>query len=155
MLNINGEHSDSLSAITSVASTCSRKQLDIPFENIHKESFTVKKQDDNTDPGSINESVRDDSEYIPRDIKIKLYGEEHELNVEAGETVLLTAMREGYDPPFSCQLGACSTCRAKLLSGKVYMDERDALTDEDINEGYILTCQSHPLTDDVSIDYDI
>ena len=68
--------------------------------------------------------------------------------------MLTAAQREGQDPPFSCQIGACSTCRAKLISGKVYMDERDSLTDEEIEEGYVLTCQAHPLTDDVVIDYD-
>ncbi len=90
-----------------------------------------------------------------RTVKIKLYAEEHSFDVEPDETVLIAAMSAGLDPPFSCQLGACATCRAMLKSGKVIMDERDALTDSEIEEGYILTCQSHPVTDDCYIDYDI
>ena len=91
---------------------------------------------------------------IPRKIKIHLYAEELDLIVNPDESVVVAAMREGFDPPFSCQIGACSTCRARLMSGKVFMDEREALTDEEIEEGFILTCQTHPLSDDVVIDYD-
>ena len=87
-------------------------------------------------------------------VKVKLYAEEQSIEVEPGDTLLQAAMSAGLDPPFSCQLGVCATCKALLLSGKVTMDERDALTDSEIEEGYILTCQSHPLTEDVSIDYD-
>ncbi|MFA6571361.1 MAG: 2Fe-2S iron-sulfur cluster-binding protein [Bacteroidota bacterium] len=88
-------------------------------------------------------------------VKIKLYNETGEINVKADESILQAAMNEGLDPPFSCQLGVCATCKAHLISGKVAMDERDALTDEEINDGFILTCQSHPLTDDCFTDYDI
>jgi ring-1,2-phenylacetyl-CoA epoxidase subunit PaaE len=87
-------------------------------------------------------------------VKVKLYFEEFEIDVEKEETILQAAMRQGYDPPFSCQVGACASCRAKLLSGIVTMDEDEALTEDEINEGYILTCQSHPITDVCSIDYD-
>jgi ring-1,2-phenylacetyl-CoA epoxidase subunit PaaE len=87
--------------------------------------------------------------------KIILYTEEHTIDVEPGETILTAAMRHGLEPPFSCQIGACATCRAKILNGKVIMDERDALTDDEIEDGFILTCQSHPVTDDVFIDYDV
>ena len=89
-----------------------------------------------------------------KNVKVKLYFEEFEIAVEDGETILQAALRQGYDPPFSCQLGACATCRAKLLKGKVEMDEDEALTEDEIEEGFILTCQSHPLTDDCEVDYD-
>ena len=87
-------------------------------------------------------------------IKVKLYFEEFEVEVDNDETILNAIMREGYDPPFSCQIGACSSCRAKVIQGKVTMDEDEALTQSEIDEGYILTCQSHPQTDDCIIDYD-
>ena len=87
-------------------------------------------------------------------IKVKLYFEEFEVEVDDDENILNAIMREGYDPPFSCQIGACSSCKAKLEKGKVTMDEDEALTQSEIDDGYILTCQSHPLTDDCIIDYD-
>ena len=96
-----------------------------------------------------------DLEFQKRKVKIKLYAEEQSFDVEPDETILQAAMNEGLDPPFSCQIGICTTCRAMLKSGKVQMDERDGLTDDEIDEGYILTCQSHPLTDDVYVDYDV
>ncbi len=88
-------------------------------------------------------------------IKVKLYFEEFEIEMNEEDTILTALMEEGYDPPFSCQIGACASCKAKLISGKVNMDENDALTEDEIEEGFILTCQSHPLTDDCFIDYDI
>jgi len=94
------------------------------------------------------------TQIIERKVKIKLYDEEAEITVSPDLSILQAAMEAGLDPPFSCQLGACATCKAKLKSGNVIMDEHDALTDEEINEGWVLTCQAHPLTDDVYIDYD-
>ncbi|MBX3042228.1 MAG: 2Fe-2S iron-sulfur cluster binding domain-containing protein [Candidatus Kapabacteria bacterium] len=128
------------------------RNLKVASYQIHKEIFTITQ----TSPDEGNENIVLDSndEIITRKVKIILYSEEIEFLVEPDETVLTAAQREGQDPPFSCQIGACSTCRAKLISGKVYMDERDSLTDEEIEEGYVLTCQAHPLTDDVVIDYD-
>lgn len=129
------------------------KELNVATHQIHKESFTAPL------PKIVDESehnilLKQEEELTTRTVKLRLYGENYVYEVEPDETVLTAAMREGYDPPFSCQIGACSTCRAKLVSGKVLMDERDSLTDDEIEEGFILTCQSHPLTDDVLIDYD-
>ena len=87
-------------------------------------------------------------------VHIKLYFEEFDVEVEDDESILQAAMRQGYDPPFSCQIGACASCRAKLIVGKVKMDEDEALTEDEIQEGYILTCQSHPETEFCSVDYD-
>ena len=96
-----------------------------------------------------------DLEFQKRTVKIKLYAEEHSFDVEPDETILQAAMNEGLDPPFSCQLGICTTCKAMLKSGKVEMEERDGLTDDEIEEGFVLTCQSHPITNDVYVDYDV
>lgn len=127
--------------------------LKIRKENIHKESFT--KLNVNGNVYKIEMIDRNVSnKKVNRKIKLKIYGETFDVNVEPDETILTAALRESLDPPFSCQIGACASCRAKLISGKVVMDERDALTDAEIEQGYILTCQSHPITDDVVIDYD-
>ncbi|MFZ9870645.1 MAG: 2Fe-2S iron-sulfur cluster-binding protein [Candidatus Kapaibacteriota bacterium] len=100
------------------------------------------------------QSEHTDAASQTKRVKIRMYGEEHEFDVRPEETILTAAQRADIDPPYACQIGACCTCRAKLLSGKVQMDEREALSDEEIAEGYVLTCQSHPLTDDVFADYD-
>lgn len=128
------------------------RNLKVASHQINKEVFTL----DNSSTKDENENIMNilSDEIITRKVKIILYSEEIEFLVEPDETILTAAQREGEDPPFSCQIGACSTCRAKLLSGKVFMDEHDSLTDEEIDEGYVLTCQAHPLTDDVVIDYD-
>ena len=91
---------------------------------------------------------------FPVRAKIILDGNEYEVEIPETGTVLEAAIDADIDPPFACQIGACSTCRAKLREGKVSMDEREALTDEEIEEGYILTCQSHPLTNTLIVDYD-
>ncbi|MFP4528628.1 MAG: 2Fe-2S iron-sulfur cluster-binding protein [Candidatus Kapaibacterium sp.] len=128
-------------------------ELAVPAAQRHKESFSTPVERI-IEKASGEAGMDEDEELKTRKIRIKIYGEEHELTVDPDETVLTAAMREGYDPPFSCQIGACATCRAKLESGKVRMDAEDALTDEDKAEGYVLTCQSHPLTDDTYINYD-
>lgn len=90
----------------------------------------------------------------PTAVRVRLYGEEHSITIEPGETLLVAAVRANLDPPYSCLSGQCATCRAKLLHGQVVMDANDVLTEDELAEGYILTCQSHPLTHGIYIDYD-
>ncbi|MCG8597862.1 MAG: phenylacetate-CoA oxygenase/reductase subunit PaaK [Kiloniellales bacterium] len=71
-----------------------------------------------------------------------------------GESLLDAALKEGLDLPFSCKGGVCSTCRAKVVEGKVDMAVNYALEDAEVAAGFVLTCQSHPLTDTVVLDYD-
>jgi len=71
-----------------------------------------------------------------------------------GENILDAALDTGVDLPFSCKGGVCATCKAKLVEGEVEMDLNHALSDEEVAAGYVLTCQSHPLTAKVVLDYD-
>ncbi|MFI9537748.1 2Fe-2S iron-sulfur cluster-binding protein [Nocardia fusca] len=71
-----------------------------------------------------------------------------------GETLLESARRAGLTPPFSCESGNCATCMAKLTEGKATMRVNDALTDDDLEEGYILTCQAVPDTPSVTVRYE-
>ncbi|GAA1181946.1 phenylacetate-CoA oxygenase/reductase subunit PaaK [Ornithinimicrobium humiphilum] len=70
------------------------------------------------------------------------------------ETILDATLRERPDAPFSCTGGVCGTCRAKVVSGDVRMDRNYALEPDEVERGYRLMCQSHPLTETVEIDYD-
>jgi len=71
-----------------------------------------------------------------------------------GENILDAAMAAGLDVPFSCKGGVCATCKARLLSGEVDMDINHALSAEEVAAGYILTCQAHPLSESVAVDFD-
>jgi ring-1,2-phenylacetyl-CoA epoxidase subunit PaaE len=71
-----------------------------------------------------------------------------------GASILDAALKQGADLPFACKGGVCATCRAKLLEGKVEMDNNYALEPEELEAGFILTCQSHPRTESVKIDFD-
>ena len=70
------------------------------------------------------------------------------------ETLLESARRAGLTPPFSCEAGNCATCMAKLTEGRATMRVNDALTDEEVADGYILTCQGVPDTPSVTVVYD-
>jgi ring-1,2-phenylacetyl-CoA epoxidase subunit PaaE len=125
----------------------------IPDEKIHIEYFTppvVKKE---TDAFAGLEEIGEDGEPREREVEVILDGNEYKLNVDPETSILDAAIAADIDPPFSCKSGICTTCRAKLLKGKVHMDEREGLSDSEIEDGYILTCQSHPLTDDVKVEY--
>jgi len=71
-----------------------------------------------------------------------------------GENILDAGLRTGVDLPYSCKGGVCATCRARLLEGEVDMDLNQALRPEEIEQGYILTCQSHPISKKVVVDFD-
>lgn len=70
------------------------------------------------------------------------------------ETILAATLRERPDAPFSCTGGVCGTCRAKVVEGEVRMDRNYALEPDEVERGYRLMCQSHPVTEQVTIDYD-
>lgn len=71
-----------------------------------------------------------------------------------GIDILQAGIAAGIDLPFSCKGGVCCTCKAKLISGHARMIENYALLEEEVNQGYILTCQAHPTTQNVVISFD-
>jgi ring-1,2-phenylacetyl-CoA epoxidase subunit PaaE len=72
----------------------------------------------------------------------------------SGDTILDAALQAGIDPPYSCAGGACGTCRAKVLLGRAVMDQNHVLDDDEVADGYVLTCQAHPVTEELRVDYD-
>jgi ring-1,2-phenylacetyl-CoA epoxidase subunit PaaE len=72
-----------------------------------------------------------------------------------GPTILESAIQNGADLPYACRAGVCASCRAKLVEGKVSMDQNYALAEEELEEGFILACQSHPASEKIVIDFDI
>ncbi|GAA3518497.1 fatty acid desaturase [Nocardioides daeguensis] len=92
--------------------------------------------------------------YRPANVTVRLSGQQRELALDAGDTVLESALKAGVEAPYACLGGACGTCRAKVLQGSVEMDQDFALSPSDLAGGYVLTCQSHPTSSSVVVDYD-
>ncbi len=87
-------------------------------------------------------------------LRVTLDGATHELSMVEGETVLEAVLRAGIDAPWSCRGGMCCTCRAKLTHGRVAMDQNWSLRAEELEAGFVLTCQSRPRSAELAVDYD-
>lgn len=87
-------------------------------------------------------------------VTIFLDDEEETFEMPQTKSILEAALDEGLDPPYSCQGGICSTCIARLKEGKAEMRKNQILTEAEIADGLILTCQAHPTTATIVVDYD-
>ena len=112
-------------------------------ERIHLELFT-----------GFDRSDTPARDYQAATVTFQLSGKKETFGLHAGDTILEGALQTGSAAPYSCMGGACGTCRAKLLGGTVEMDQNFALGRDDLEAGYILTCQSHPTSPVVEVDYD-
>jgi ring-1,2-phenylacetyl-CoA epoxidase subunit PaaE len=120
------------------------ESINVPKKHIHKEYFTTPDTEDKK--GTISEAVS---------LKVTLKGETFETTLPPGKTILDVLVDMKKDPPYSCTSGACSTCIAKVTEGKVVMDSCYALEDDEVEAGYILTCQSKPDSNKITITYDV
>ncbi|WP_417234417.1 1,2-phenylacetyl-CoA epoxidase subunit PaaE [Arthrobacter sp.] len=126
----------------------------VPAEKVRYELFTTGQP---TRPeGHSGRPVVEDESGENYEIEFKLDGLQGQVKspMSARETILNAALRVRPDVPFACAGGVCGTCRAKLVTGTVQMEENYALEPEEIEAGYVLTCQSHPTSDAVSVDFD-
>jgi ring-1,2-phenylacetyl-CoA epoxidase subunit PaaE len=117
----------------------------VPKAQVHLEYFTAP-----VDAAAIAEPVG----AKKASVTIILDGDEVVTELLPDETILEAALRINLDAPYACQGGSCCTCRALLVEGKVEMKVNYALLDAEVKQGFILTCQSHALTDSIVVDYD-
>ena len=128
------------------------EQKGVDERHIHFELFTTdKKQAAGYKPQAINENTPSSK------IEMKLDGRtfEFDIPINSDDTILDAAMQQGADVPYACKGGVCCTCKAKLVEGKVEMDVHWGLDHEELEQGFILTCQSHPKTEKVVVDFDV
>ena len=102
-------------------------------------------------PAEIKETIEANGETK---ITVIVDDEETTFEMSQKQSVLEAALDEDLDAPYSCQGGICSSCIAKLTEGKVTMRQNNILTDSELAEGLILTCQAHPTTSTIVVDYD-
>jgi ring-1,2-phenylacetyl-CoA epoxidase subunit PaaE len=126
-----------------------------PRNSIHFELFTTGEPGEARGDAGRPVVVREGEKTV--EIEFTLDGQTSTVTtpVDANESVLNAALRVRPDVPFACAGGVCGTCRARLVSGDVRMTENYALEPEELERGYVLTCQSHPTTDRVLVDYDV
>ena len=128
------------------------EQNGVDKKKIHFELFTTPGQK----IGETNTSSVDKDEQLKSLITIKLDGRSFSFDLAYNsESILDEALKQGADLPYACKGGVCSSCRARLTQGKVSMDANYALEQEELAAGFILTCQSHPLTEKVVVDFDL
>jgi len=102
----------------------------------------------------IENSNSEDSEIISN-ITVIMDGDEFDYTLSSkGDTILDSAMDEGADVPFSCKGAVCCTCKAKVTEGKAIMHKNYSLSEEEVKDGFILTCQAHPITENIIVDFD-
>lgn len=119
----------------------------VPADKIHFELFN---------PTAVKEEVKAASSNFSGVTKMKviLDDEVQTIEIKGNKTILDAAVGADIDAPYSCRGGVCSTCRAKVVSGTVKMNLNYTLTDKEVEDGYILTCQSHATSEELTISYD-
>jgi ring-1,2-phenylacetyl-CoA epoxidase subunit PaaE len=128
------------------------EKIGIEKKKIHFELFTTRKK-------TIKKTIALDNEENdgPHSlVSLKVDGRTLEVKIpfKSNTTILDAALQQGADLPYACKGGMCCTCKAKLIEGEVNMDVHWGLEDEEIEKGYILTCQSHPKSETVIVSFD-
>ncbi|MFF2227183.1 2Fe-2S iron-sulfur cluster-binding protein [Streptomyces globisporus] len=123
------------------------KALGVDRSRVHQEIFHV-------DEGPADAAVAKVAAPSDSVLTATLHGRSGSWPVENAESLLETVLRSRSDAPYACKGGVCGTCRAFLVSGEVRMDRNFALEPEETDAGFVLACQSHPLTPEVALDFD-
>lgn len=118
-------------------------------KNIHFELFTA------PEVKADAEEIVDESAEITSHVTVIVDDEEFEFDLSSkGKFIMQAAMDADADVPFSCKGGVCCTCKAKVMEGKVKMELNYALDQDEVDEGFVLTCQARPLTKNVTLSFD-
>lgn len=129
------------------------QDLGVASEKIHIELFTSPDQPKPIHENWVKEHKADAGKTSK--VAIKLDGATFEMELPYnGDSILDAALKHGADLPYACKGGVCSTCRAKVTKGEVVMETNYALEKDEVAKGYVLTCQSHPVSDRVVVDFD-
>ena len=127
------------------------KSKDVSDSNIHFELFTAPVKEVTEADHSSDAPIPD----ITSSVTVIIDDEEFQFDLKAkGKNILQAAQDADADVPFSCKGGVCCTCRAKVMEGKAVMDLNYSLEPEEVEEGFILTCQAHPVTDKIIVSFD-
>jgi ring-1,2-phenylacetyl-CoA epoxidase subunit PaaE len=129
------------------------KNQGIADEKVHFELFTTEAPRADEADG-VTENEDNNSPVDQCEVTVILDGEENQVMVTKADNILDAILDAGLDAPYACTGGSCCTCRAKVLEGKAVMEVNYALTEKEVAQGYILTCQSHPTTAKMIVDYD-
>lgn len=136
--------------IMSVKDTAEAAGID--RKHIHFELFTTPAQTAVKHEPKTTEKVSDKN---AAKVSVKIDGITYNMDLPyGGDSILDAALKAGADLPFACKGGVCCTCRAKVTKGTVEMDMNFALEEDEVENGYILTCQSHPTSEEVFVDFD-
>lgn len=123
----------------------------IPSDRILIERFTVGKMSEE----QLAAARELEQQAAGKPVIVTLDGRKRKIAFDAEkETILENVRAAGMPAPFACKAGVCATCRAKVIKGEVSMIQNFGLSAEEVEQGYVLTCQSVPLSDDVEIDFD-
>ncbi|MFT6287782.1 MAG: ring-1,2-phenylacetyl-CoA epoxidase subunit PaaE [Halieaceae bacterium] len=123
-------------------------------ENIHYELFAASAEDARAVVEKHHARAKAYAGKVSQ-VTVTMDGRAVQLEMTAdGENILDAGINSGMDLPYSCKGGVCSTCKAKLIAGEVDMDITHGLEDGEIEQGFILTCQAHPISDSVVVDFD-
>ena len=128
------------------------REQGVDQKKIHFELFTTA---GSNKPKKVQQSNTDESAKSHVTVKLDGIAFNFDIPFHSDDTVLDAAAKQGADLPYSCKGGVCCTCKARLLEGEVTMDVHWGLEPEEVEEGYILTCQAHPVSEKVVIDFDI
>jgi 3-ketosteroid 9alpha-monooxygenase subunit B len=123
--------------------------LKVPAAQVHIEVF---KSLDSDPFGAVK--IEDSGDEPPATAVVQLDGQTHTVSWPRNAKLLDVLLAEGLDAPFSCREGHCGACACTLRSGKVNMEVNDVLEQQDLDDGLILACQSHPESDSVEVTYD-
>jgi ring-1,2-phenylacetyl-CoA epoxidase subunit PaaE len=157
LINIAGIDEAFICGPQAMMSEISRGFRSMGFDDkrIHYELFTSSADDSVAAMEKYTQRIAEYGEQITSKVKVIAGGRSISFDLAAvGENILDAGIHNGMDLPYSCKAGVCSTCKARLLEGEVDMDLNHALETKEVEAGYVLTCQAHPISDNVVVDFD-